>query len=120
VGHSLGGGIAMQFAYEYPVFSERLVVVSSEVHPLVRAAALPGSELVLPLIAHDRIRAAGIALGRLLDRFGLGAGPTLAEMARGYATLGDAGARRAFLRMLRAVVDPPRPARERPRPALPR
>ncbi len=60
VGHSLGGGIAMQFAYEYPVFSERLVVVSSgglgrEVHPLLRAATLPGSELVLPLIAHDRM-----------------------------------------------------------------
>src|SRR5215204_4141506 len=54
VGHSLGGGIAMQFAYEYPVFAERLVVVSSgglgrEVHPLIRAATLPGAELVLPL-----------------------------------------------------------------------
>ena len=111
VGHSLGGGIAMQFAYEYPVFSERLVVVSSgglghEVHPLLRAATLPGSELVLPLIAHDRIRAAGIALGRLLARFGLQAGPDLAEMARGYATLGDAGARQAFLHTLRAVIDP--------------
>src|SRR2546428_9637268 len=29
VGHSLGGGIAMQFAYEYPPFAERLVLVSS-------------------------------------------------------------------------------------------
>src|SRR3954471_18925212 len=51
VGHSLGGGIALQFAYEYPVFAERLVVSSSgglgrEVHPLLRAAALPESELV--------------------------------------------------------------------------
>jgi len=40
VGHSLGGGIAMQFAYEYPVFCERLVLVDSgglgrEVHPLL-------------------------------------------------------------------------------------
>ena len=44
VGHSLGGGIAMQFSYEY-VFCERLVLVDSgglgqEVHPLLRAAAL--------------------------------------------------------------------------------
>src|SRR4051794_15946575 len=29
VGHSLGGGIAMQFAYEYPPFAERLVLVNS-------------------------------------------------------------------------------------------
>jgi pimeloyl-ACP methyl ester carboxylesterase len=111
VGHSLGGGIAMQFAYEYPVFSERLVVVSSgglgrEVHPLLRAATLPGSELVLPLITHDRVRAAGIAVGQILERFGLRAAPDLAEMARGYATLGDAGARQAFLHTLRAVLDP--------------
>ena len=53
VGHSLGGGIAMQFSYEYPVFCERLVLVDSgglgpEVHLLLRAATLPGSELVLP------------------------------------------------------------------------
>ena len=54
VGHWLGGGVAMQFSYAYPVFCERLVLVSSgglgrEVHPLLRAATLPGAELVLPL-----------------------------------------------------------------------
>src|SRR3954449_9190772 len=68
VGHSLGGGIAMQFAYEYPVFAERLVLVSSgglgrEVHPLLRAATLPGAELVLPLIASERVLGLGGALG---------------------------------------------------------
>src|ERR671923_1730441 len=68
VGHSLGGGVAMQFAYEYPVFCERLVVVSSgglgrEVHPLLRAATLPGAELVLPLIASERVLGLGGALG---------------------------------------------------------
>ena len=47
VGHSLGGGIAMQFAYQFPERCERLVLVSSgglgrEVHPLLRAATLPG------------------------------------------------------------------------------
>src|SRR5690349_21770482 len=50
VGHSLGGGVAMQFAYQYPERCERLVLVSSgglgrEVHPILRAAALPGAEL---------------------------------------------------------------------------
>jgi pimeloyl-ACP methyl ester carboxylesterase len=110
VGHSLGGGIAMQFAYEYPVFAERMVVVSSgglgrEVHPLPRAATLPGAELVLPLLAHQRVLGAGGAVGQILARLGLRAGPDIAEMARGYASLGDAEARAAFLHTVRAVID---------------
>src|SRR3954452_10291427 len=92
VGHSLGGGIAMQFAYEYPVFAERLVLVSSgglgrEVHLLLRAATLPGAELVLPFIAHRRVLGAGGAVGQVLARLGLRAGPDIAEMARGYSSL---------------------------------
>jgi pimeloyl-ACP methyl ester carboxylesterase len=111
VGHSLGGGIALQFAYEYPVFAERLVISSSgglgrEVHPLLRAATLPGSELVLPLIASSRVLSAGIFVGHLLERLGLNAAPDLAEMARGYASLNDAGARQAFIHTMRAVLDP--------------
>jgi pimeloyl-ACP methyl ester carboxylesterase len=110
VGHSLGGGIAMQFAYEYPVFCERLVVVSSgglgrEVHPLLRAATLPGAELVLPLIASERVLGFGGALGQVLSRVGLRAGPDIAEMARGYSSLADAEARSAFLHTVRAVID---------------
>jgi pimeloyl-ACP methyl ester carboxylesterase len=47
VGHSLGGGVALQFAYQFPERCERLVLVSSgglgrEVHAILRAAALPG------------------------------------------------------------------------------
>jgi pimeloyl-ACP methyl ester carboxylesterase len=110
VGHSLGGGVAMQFAYEYPPFAERLVLVSSgglgrEVHPMLRAATLPGSEVVLPLIAHQRLHSVGAAVGGLLGRLGLQAGTDLAEMARGYGSLADAGARMAFIHTLRAVLD---------------
>ena len=110
VGHSLGGGIAMQFSYEYPVFCERLVLVDSgglgvEVHPLLRAATLPGAEWVLPLIAHSRLHVAGEAIGQALGRLGLELGHDLAEMTRGYASLSDAEARRAFLHTLRAVID---------------
>jgi pimeloyl-ACP methyl ester carboxylesterase len=110
VGHSLGGGIAMQFSYEYPVFCERLVLVSSgglgrEVHPLLRAASLPGAELVLPLLAHRRVLGLGDAVGQILARVGLRAGPDIAEMARGYASLADDDARRAFLHSVRAVID---------------
>jgi pimeloyl-ACP methyl ester carboxylesterase len=111
VGHSLGGGIAMQFVYEYPVFAERLVLVSSgglgrEVHLLLRAATLPGSELVLPVIASQRLHAAGFGVAQMLKAFGLRAGSDLEEMARGYASLADVGARQAFLHSLRAVIDP--------------
>ncbi len=110
VGHSLGGGVAMQFAYEYPPFAERLVLVSSgglgrEVHLMLRAATLPGSEVVLPLIAHERLHGVGAALGGLLGRLGLQAGTDLAEMAKGYGSLADAGARQAFIHSLRAVLD---------------
>lgn len=110
VGHSLGGGIAMQFSYEYPVFCERLVLVDSgglgpEVHPLLRAATLPGAELVLPLIAHPRMHVVGEAIGQVLGRLGLELGHDLAEMIRGYASLSDAEARRAFLHTVRAVID---------------
>jgi pimeloyl-ACP methyl ester carboxylesterase len=110
VGHSLGGGIALQFAYQFPEYCERLVLVSSgglgkEVHLLLRAAALPGAELVLPLIIRDWAIGAGSAVAGVLDRFGFSAGPDLAEAARGYASLADRGAREAFLHTLRAVVD---------------
>jgi pimeloyl-ACP methyl ester carboxylesterase len=111
VGHSLGGGIAMQFAYQFPERSERLVLVSSgglgrEVHPLLRAATLPGAEYVLPLLAHRSLRDAGAAVAGALQRVGLRAGPDLAEIARGYGSLSDEGARAAFLHTLRAVIDP--------------
>lgn len=110
VGHSLGGGIAMQFSYEYPVFCERLVLVDSgglgkEVHPLLRAASLPGAELVLPLLAHSRVHSVGEAVGQALGRLGLELGHDMAEMTRGYASLSDAEARRAFLHTVRAVID---------------
>jgi pimeloyl-ACP methyl ester carboxylesterase len=111
VGHSLGGGIAMQFCYEYPPFAERLVLVNSgglgrEVHMLLRAASLPGSEIVLPLIAHTRVLGLGAAIGAAFRKLGFRAGPDLAEMARGYASLGDSEARQAFVHTIRAVIDP--------------
>ncbi|MEO6858835.1 MAG: alpha/beta fold hydrolase [Solirubrobacteraceae bacterium] len=111
VGHSLGGGIAMQFAYQYPERCERLVLVSSgglgeDVHPLLRAATLPGSELVLPLLAHPRVLDVASIVPRALGRIGLRTRPDLAEMARGYRSLSDAEARSAFIHTLRSVIDP--------------
>jgi len=111
VGHSLGGGIAMQLAYQFPERCGRLVLMSSggiaqEVHLLLRAASLPGSEIVLPLITHARLLKLGEALGRALGAIGLQAGADIAEGARGYASLNDREARAAFVHTIRAVIDP--------------
>jgi pimeloyl-ACP methyl ester carboxylesterase len=111
VGHSLGGGIAMQFSYQFPEMCERLALVDSgglgrEVSLLLRAATLPGSEVVLPLLAASRLLDAGARVGGLLDRLGLRLGTDLEQMAHGHSTLSDAGSRAAFLHTLRSVVDP--------------
>jgi pimeloyl-ACP methyl ester carboxylesterase len=111
VGHSLGGGIAMQFAYQFPERIERLVLVDSgglgrEVHPMLRAATLPGSELVLPLLTHATLLAGGASIGRGLGRLGLQAGIDMAEISRGFASLGNTEARHAFIQTMRAVLDP--------------
>lgn len=111
VGHSLGGGIAMQFSYQFPERCERLVLVDSgglgrDVSLLLRAATLPGSEFVLPFLAATRLLDAGEFVARQLDRVGLRARTDLEEMARGHATLSDAGARAAFVHTLRSVVEP--------------
>jgi pimeloyl-ACP methyl ester carboxylesterase len=110
LGHSLGGGVAMQFAYQFPQNTERLVLVSSgglgrEVHLLLRAATLPGSELMLPLLASDRLVGLGRGIAGLIGRAGLRAGTDLEEIARGIASLAEPDSRAAFLHSLRAAVD---------------
>lgn len=109
VGHSLGGGIAMQFAYQFLERCERLVLVDSgglgrEVHPLLRAAALPGAELVLPWLSTTTSRGVE-ALIRGMSRLGIKAGPDLDETWRSFVSLGDPAARRAFLHTVRGVMD---------------
>jgi pimeloyl-ACP methyl ester carboxylesterase len=111
VGQSLGGGVAMQFAYQYPERTERIVLVGSgglgrEVNPLLRFLSLPGSEAVLRLACAARVRAAIESVGSGAARMGLRPAPVVAELWRSYASLVDDAARRAFLRTLRAVVDP--------------
>jgi pimeloyl-ACP methyl ester carboxylesterase len=108
VGHSLGGGIAMQFAYQFPELTERLVLVSSgglgpEVSPVLRAAALPGANLFIAATAGPG-RVVGSAMARGLASVGLRPSPDVAEVARGYASLSDPGRRAAFLATLRSVV----------------
>ena len=108
VGHSLGGGIAMQFSYQFPEMTERLVLVSSgglgvEVSPVLRAASLPGADLFVSLTAGATKRASGFT-GRVLRAGHLRASPSLGEFARSYSSLADADRRAAFLGTVKSVV----------------
>lgn len=111
VGHSLGGGIAMQFCYLFPERVEALVLVSTgglgrTVSPLLRSATLPGAELVLPVIASSWVRERVESLGRAVR--GLGWRPSADASAawKGFTSLSDAESRRAFLATTRGVIDP--------------
>ena len=108
VGHSLGGGIAMQFSYQFPEMVERLVLVSSgglglEVSPVLRAAALPGADLFIAATATTGQKIGG-AVGRGLSKIGMKPAADVAEVARGYGSLAEPDRRKAFLATLRSVV----------------
>jgi pimeloyl-ACP methyl ester carboxylesterase len=111
VGHSLGGGVAMQFAYQFPERCERLILVGAagmgrQVHPAFRLAAGPGATVGLTMLTTPGVRAA-VRLGTPLLRLarGGGLGPDLDYALDRYRDLADSTARRAFLRTIRAGVD---------------
>jgi pimeloyl-ACP methyl ester carboxylesterase len=110
VGHSLGGGVAMQFFYQFPQRTERLALVSSgglgaEVSPLLRSAALPGASLLLAAAANPRLVDALEARGTRMRERGSRSGVYLQAIARALRPLQQPGAREAFLQTLRAVID---------------
>jgi pimeloyl-ACP methyl ester carboxylesterase len=110
VGHSLGGGVAMQFFYQFPERVERLALVSSgglgrDVSPMLRTAALPGTAALLSLTIHPRLLAAIRGLGTRMRERGMHSGAYLQAVARALWPLQNAGAREAFLQTLRAVID---------------
>jgi len=110
VGHSLGGGVAMQFFYQFPQRVERLALVSSgglgrEVSPLLRGAALPGAAALLWLTVHPRILDALDRRGATLQARGSRRGVYLQAVVRALRPLEQPGARKAFLHTLRSVID---------------
>ncbi len=110
VGHSLGGGVAMQFFYQFPQRVERLVLISSgglghEVSPLLRSATLPGMNALLSMTIHPRPIEALWRAGDHLRRRNARLGVYLQALARALRPLQSAGAREAFLQTLRAVID---------------
>ena len=111
VGHSLGGGVAMQLAYQFPERCERLVLVDSGgLGPRGEHAAARGHAarrgVVLPLLASEPALDAGRGVGRLFGRLGLRVHTDIAEMARGHASLAEPRRRAAFVHTLRTIVDP--------------
>ncbi|MEV0946402.1 alpha/beta hydrolase [Rhodococcus sp. NPDC049939] len=116
IGHSLGGGVAMQFAYQFPHMVERLVLVSAggvtkDVHPLLRLAAVPVVNEAMKLLrvpgAMSTVRLVGNALSQL-HQTRLRPGALLhdtPDLVRVLSGLPDPTASSAFLRTLRAVVD---------------
>lgn len=110
VGHSLGGGVAMQFFYQFPQRVQRLALVSSgglgrEVSPLLRTAALPGVSGLLSLTINPRLLGAVRAAGTTMRERGMQKGEYLHALARALGPLQSAGAREAFLQTLRSVID---------------
>src|SRR5512139_3856011 len=111
VGHSFGGGIAMEFYYLFPERVDRLVLVSSgglgrEVNRVLRSATLPGAEWVLAVIASGWVRAHAEAAGRVMSKVGWRPSSDLTAIWQGFTALGDGESRRAFLATTRAVIDP--------------
>ena len=110
VGHSLGGGIAMQFLYLFPERVDRLVLVASgglgrEVNVILRSATLPLAEQVLSVVASTPVLSRVEVVGRAAARLGWRPGADLDAIWRGFTSLGDGESRRAFLATTRAVID---------------
>jgi pimeloyl-ACP methyl ester carboxylesterase len=110
VGHSLGGGIAMQLAYQFPERCDRLVLVASgglgkEVNGLLRAVSLPGAEYVLPVIFTPWIRERAEWVGGVFRRLGWQPNPSLEQAWGSYTALGSRSAQEAFVHTVRSVID---------------
>ena len=109
VGQSLGGGVTMQFAYQFPEVCERLVLVSSgglgrDVNWILRLLSLPGAEFLLPVAVPGFVRDRGNALSGWLHRHGIRP-PRVAEMWQAYASLADGETARRSCARCASVVD---------------
>ena len=110
VGQSFGGGVAMQFAYQFPERCERLVLVDAgglgrEVSWMLRLLTLPAAEYVMPLLFPGRARGWGNSVATFIGNRGIRQ-PRAAEMWRSYRSLTEPENRQAFIRTMRAVIDP--------------
>ena len=97
VGHSLGGGVAMQFAYQFPQLVDRLILVGAggvtkDVNVALRVASLPLGSEALALLRLPLVLPALQVIGRM-----------------GGALFGSTGMGRDIPQMLRILADLPAP-----------
>lgn len=110
VGQSFGGGVALQFAYQFPEICERLVLVDAgglgrEVNLILRLVTLPAAEYVIPAVFPPFAARYGNSVARFLHGRGM-RNPAASEIWRSYESLTESAKRRAFVRTMRAVIDP--------------
>ena len=110
VGHSFGGGVAMQFAYQFPERTERMILVAPgglgpEVTPAIRAITLPGFNQAMGLVTRPGVRQATKAGLRALAGSGISAARDLDEVADIVESFKDKQARAAIRHVVSAVVD---------------
>ena len=110
VGQSFGGGVALQFAYQFPELCERLVLVDAgglgrEVSLLLRLITLPAAEYVMPVLFPGFARGWGDSVVKFLGDRGIRNARAI-EMWRAYRSLTEYENRQAFGRTMRAVIDP--------------
>lgn len=130
VGHSLGGGIAMQFVYQHPDYCRRIVLISSgglgpEVGLILRLLATPGAELIMPVIAPSPVLRTGNSVRSWLSSLGLRSPRGRRDLERLFVLLRPADPRRVpahasvggrLPRAKRQRAEPPHPARRSARP----
>ncbi len=113
IGHSFGGGVALQFAHQHKEYCRRLVLISSgglgpDLGPLLRIMSLPGAELVLPLIASPP----AIGVGKALRKRALSSGREVtrySETFKGLAALSNRAQPRRVPADIALGRRPPRP-----------
>ncbi|WP_028661051.1 alpha/beta fold hydrolase [Nocardioides insulae] len=110
VGHSFGGGVAMQFAYQFPERTERLMLVDPgglgrEVTAFIRAISLPGWQHVLAGLTLPGVRQVNVAALRALAHLPGAQTRDIAEIAAIVESWRDPRARRAIVHLVRAVID---------------
>jgi pimeloyl-ACP methyl ester carboxylesterase len=109
VGHSVGGGVSMQFAAESPERVSSLTLISSgglgrEVSPSLRAALLPGTASSIGIMTHPTVTRPMRQIIRFLDRRGISSRDFSERTVDALERLQDDGRRTAFLGTLRGVV----------------
>ncbi|QBR91580.1 alpha/beta fold hydrolase [Nocardioides euryhalodurans] len=110
VGHSFGGGVAMQFAYQFPERTERLILVASgglgpEVSPLIRSITTPGFHPLMGVLTLPAVRHVGKLGLRTLAKVPSRHTRDLDEVAEIYDSFRDPAARHAIRHVVKAVVD---------------